>query len=137
MSNGIYVRFKYSDTALPQGSNIVTIFNSVAAGFGGNGLQGAGIHRMMVSIVNSQAGTLKSWFSTAALPSSGTGAGSASDWVQYDSASVAIASANTDNPSDWLIEPFMHWKLEWTNGGSNQTTFIVNVVGTDSRNLAA
>lgn len=125
MNGQTYVNMKYTGSALPGNAETVVIFNSYVAGFGGYGLQGAGIHRVDVSIQNDQAGTLKAYAST-----NGT------TWVQYDSAAISAASSTTESHSDWLVEPYMFWKLEWLNGATPQTIFNVRMAGTDQRPVA-
>ena len=76
------------------------------------------ITRIIFSVKNSQAGTLTASFSR----DSGT------TWTAYDVQSVAIAAANTiSGPFDYLVDPYPDWKLEWTNGGVAQATWIPTI----------
>lgn len=128
------VGFQYVGTALPTGASVVVLFASappsadVAGAFPfGNGFQALGIRRIMISMDNSQAGTLK------AYQSKDRGA----TWSRVDAdIAVAAAAANSENIYDFLVEQYADWKVEWTNGGVDQTVFHVNIVGTGQRVVA-
>jgi hypothetical protein len=111
------VRVKYTGSALPGNAEVVSIFDTTAGGgqMGAAFCATAQLHRLYVTIINSQAGTLKSWSSEDR----------GKNWTQIDSLAVSAASAGTENPSDWLVEPYLDWKLEWTNGATPQTVFRV------------
>lgn len=120
------VRPKYTGTALPTGATTVVIFTTVQAGFGANWFASHGLNRLLMSVNNSQAGTLN------AYESSDRGA----NWVKIDTLAVAAASANTERINDYLVEQYQDWKLEWVNGGVDQTVFAVNLSIVGQRTVA-
>jgi hypothetical protein len=127
-------KFKYVDTALPTGANTVTLFTTAPTGtapfatlgafMGANGFDSMHIARIHVGIVNDQTGTLKAYQSLDR--------GVTWTRVVADTA-VAVVAANSENEYDYLVEGFADWRLDWTNGGSNQTTFKVRIAGTSQR----
>lgn len=123
-----YIRFKYTGTALPTGATTVTLFSTVTAFPFANGLQMLDIDRLYFTIQNDQTGTLKAYFSN----DRGT------TWVRcFPDATVTASATNDENRHDYLVEPYADFKVDWTNGGSNQGTFNINIAGTDQRNVGA
>lgn len=123
MSDCPFPTFKYTGSALPGNAESVTLVDTTTFP-GAKFLQGAGIHRIIVGLVNDQAGTLKASISM----NRGT------TWTQIvaDQA-VAAAAANSENINDYLLEQYPDWRLVWTNGATPQTTFIVNIAGEGQR----
>lgn len=125
------VGFKYTGTALPTGASVVVVFATAPPSAGvagaftfGNALQQLGIRRIMLAVDNDQAGTLK------AYQSKDRGV----TWTRVGGdVAVAAASSNSDNVLDFLVEEYADWKVEWTNGGVDQTKFNMNIVGTGQR----
>lgn len=131
------VEFGYTGTALPDNGEVVVLlataptsgsFTGVIAGpaNAGNQFQNMGIRRIMVGLINSQAGTLKEYVS------SDRGA----NWTQISSTAVAAIAASSQNIYDFLVEHYRDWKLTWTNGATIQATFSPNIVGTGQRVVA-
>lgn len=120
------VRIKYTGSALPGNAETVTIFDTTAGG----GQMGAGfmalaeLNRLYLTIINDQAGTLKSYSSE----NRGT------TWTQISSTAVAASAANSENPYDYLVEPYLDWRLLWVNGATPQTTFRVAAALQGQRN---
>ncbi len=122
-----YPKFKYTDTALPLGASVYTLFNSVTAFPFGNGFQMLDIHRILLTLQNDHTGTIKCSRST----DRGT------NWVRcVPDISVSAASSNDVNSYDFLVEAYEDFKIEWTNGGTNQTVFAPSIVGVPSRQVA-
>lgn len=117
---------KYTGSALPGNAEVVSIFNSVTAFPGAQMLATLGIKRLIFSVDNDQAGTLKAYKSG--------NRGTTWTRVLADIAVVA-AAANTETVKDFLIEQYADFKLEWTNGATPQTVFNVSVALEDTRNL--
>jgi hypothetical protein len=109
------IKVKYTGSALPGNAETVSIFSTVVAFPGQGMIQSMEIHRLYLTLVNDQAGTLKSYSSE----------NRGVTWTQISSTAVAIASANTDQPYDYLIDPYTDWKLDWVNGATPQTSFRV------------
>ena len=73
-----------------------------------------GLKRIVFGVNNSQAGTLKAYWSI----DKGT------NWNQYyEAAQIAASSPVMTGPIDFDICPYDDWKLVWTNGGSAQATW--------------
>lgn len=107
-------------------SNDYVLFDSTVALTGG--LDSHCISRLEFSLNNSASGTRKAYFSQ----DSGT------TWTLYDSTAVsAYSSPAAAGPFDYLLDPYKDFKLVWTNGGSAQTTWIVNIVLVRSDRSAA
>lgn len=118
-----YSRVKYSGSAPGADSNDYILFSTTVAFPGAGMAQGAGVHKLVLNLVNSQAGTLKAYRS----------ADRGTAWTQVDSDAVTVPSAGTSNTAEYLLEPFLDFKLVWTNGGSAQTTWVVDMALTDDR----
>lgn len=121
------IKVKYGGSALPGNAETVNIFSTVVAFPGANMIQSMEIHRFYLGIVNDQAGTLK------AYKSSNRGV----TWTQIDSQAVAAAAGSAENRSDWLIDPYADWKLDWLNGATPQTTFLVDAALQGERTVGA
>jgi hypothetical protein len=119
-----YSQPRYSGTALPGNAETVVLFSTVTA-FPGKSFQaGAGIKRLIIDIKHDQAGTIK------AYRSQNRGV----TWNQlYDSGSIAAPAATSSTIRDFAFEPYMDFKVEWLNGATPQTTFIVDEALTDER----
>lgn len=103
---------------LPTGSNTVTLLDSTTSDFVNNGIK-----RVAVTIYHDQDGTLR-----ASLRMRN------GQWrVYYNSAKSASTSIALTGPVDFLVDTFEHWKLEWVNGGVDQTVFEVEMHGLESR----
>lgn len=125
---GSFPRFLYTGKALPANGDSPVIFDSTVAFPMASGFAMLGIHRLLISITNDQAGTLQASQST----NRGT------TWTRSDAdLAVAIAPSNTNQQFDYLVEPYADWKLVWVNGASTQATFIISIAGSDSRNPAS
>ena len=120
------VRLKYTGTAPGADSAVYTIFSTVATAAAGTGSVAANLPRDFVAwnnfhtfhwdIKHSQAGTMKGYWSN----DGGT------NWIQfYDTGSLA-APTLTDK-DDVPIAGLRDVKFEWTNGGSAQATWAVNM----------
>ena len=134
-----HVRFKYTGSALPGNAETVIIlataptsgsFTGVIAGPGniGHFFQTSKIRRVVLALVNDQAGTLKEY------KSMDRGA----TWLQINpDIAVAASAANSENIYDFWVEPYVDWKLAWTNGAAAQTAFSPDIVGVGQRVIAS
>lgn len=131
------VRFNYTGSALPGNGEVVVLLataptSGVTTGViggsasQGNYFQGVNIRRVLVGLINDQAGTLKEYMSTDRGVT----------WTQISSTAVAAIAANSQNIYDFLVEHYPDWKLTWTNGATPQTAFSPNIAGTDQRVVA-
>lgn len=91
-------------------SNEYTLFDSTVV-FGGGLLPERGINRGQFAVNNTQAGSLKSYWS----PDNGT------TWNLNSTTSVAANAGITAGPYDFVISGFVDWKLTWVNGGVAQS----------------
>lgn len=119
-----HFQIKYTGTALPGNAEVVTLIDTVVAGWGANAIATLGIARFYVAIANSQAGTLKAYKSVDR----------GANWIQIvaDQA-VAIVATNSENINDYLVEAYQDFKLTWTNGASVQTVFSVSMSANGQR----
>lgn len=119
-----YARPKYSGSTPGNDSNDYILFSTTTAfPYAACALQMSGVHKLQLTLVNSQAGTLKAYYSS----DRGT------NWTQTENTSVSAAAANSTNPYDYLVEAYPDIKIVWTNGGSAQATWIVSMALIDSR----
>lgn len=121
-----YSRVKYSGSTPGADSSDYILFSTTTAFPGAGMAQAAGVHKLVLNLVNSHLGTLKAYRSS----NRGT------TWTQVDSDAVAAAGAGLSNTAEYLLEPFLDFKLVWTNGGSAQTTWVVDMALTDDRGAA-
>lgn len=93
-------------------SNTYVLFDSTVAFTGG--LPQHDISRVTFSLNNAASGTRKASWSID----------KGANWNLYDStATTAAVSPAMSGPFDYLVDTYVDWKLEWTNGGSAQTTW--------------
>lgn len=112
---------------LPTGSGTTTLFNSVTA-FGAGSMDGNGMKRLAVSIYHDQSGTLRASWSR----NGGT------TWrTFYNEVKTAPGANAITGPVDFLLDTFSDVKVEWINGGVDQTVFEVEMRGLESRLVAA
>lgn len=120
------IRLKYTGAAPGADSAVYTLFSTVSTAAAGTGSVAAGWPRGVADqmdiatfhydIKHSQTGTVKGWKSL----DGGT------NWAQfYDSGSLT-APTYTSN-AVVLVEGFRDFKFEWTNAGSAQATWIVDM----------
>lgn len=122
------VKFKYTGSALPGNAEVVSFFDTTVAngGMGANWCDTNGVARILVRLINSQAGTLTMEVSTDR----------GSNWTTISTNAVAISSANSENDYDFLVEGLPDVRIRWTNGATPQTVFVPIIVGTDLRHIA-
>lgn len=117
------VILKYMGAALPGNGQVVSIFDSTAAFPSAQYIAMNRLKRLVTDIKNDQAGTL-TWYKSqtrVATPSA------TPVWVAIGTLAVAAAAANATNFNEFLVEEYADFKLEWTNGVTPQTQFIVDV----------
>lgn len=121
---GEIVQFKYNGTAPGADTNTYVIFSSVVALNGARMAQSAGMKRLVVDMKHAGTGTLNLYRSQ----NRGT------TWSQVDTTGVLPIPAATESTIyDHYIEPYPDFKLEWVNGGSAQSTWIIDLALTDER----
>lgn len=106
-----------SQTA-PTGSNTVVVFDTTVQFPGGGGISIHRINRITCAFAQSHSSTLKA-YSRATI-------GGTWDQVGGD---IALSATTTDlNRKDFLVDDLgVDFKLEWTNGGTTQTTYRARV----------
>lgn len=118
-----YTRFKYSGATPGGDSNDYILFSTVTA-FGGKcAHQMAGLHKLVLDLFHTQAGTLKLYRSN----DRGT------TWTQVTSSAKSSPAAGMSSQYEVLVECFADFKLVWTNGGVAQAAWYVDVALTDER----
>jgi hypothetical protein len=108
---------------------VVSIFDSTIAFPSAQYIAMNRLKRLVTDIKNDQAGTL-TWYKSQTRVSSPS---ATPVWVAIGTLAVAIAAANTTNFNEFLIEEYADFKLEWTNGATPQTQFVVDVALTGER----
>lgn len=109
---------RYGGSALPGNAETVVLFSTVVAFPGKSFHAGAGIHRILIDIDHDQSGTIK------AYRSNNRGV----TWTQfYDSGAIAAPGATASTERDIAVEPLQDWKVEWVNGATPQTLFLVDM----------
>lgn len=119
------VTYRYTG-ATPSGANTETLFSSVTAFPGARMAQGSGMKRLIIWVKNAAAGTAKFYVS------SDRGV----NWTQLSEQAVAAAAATDSNYIDFNIESLPDFKVDWTNGGGAQTTWVIHLSMTDERGTA-
>lgn len=100
---------------LPTGSGVVTLFDSTAVPALKSQLQARGFNLYLLSLDNSQAGTLKGYYSMdGSTPS-----------IEFYSSAAAASNSTSTNDYHIDIDGYVDVKFTWTNGGVNQTVFDV------------
>jgi hypothetical protein len=108
---------------LPTGSATTTVFDTTDNDVP-DALVSAGVKWFVYSILNDEDGELKAYWSL----DGGT------NWHQhYSSGTLSAPAAGTTNDGEVYIEHYRDWKIEWVNGGTNQTTFEVSAALTEER----
>ena len=120
------VKFKYTGSALPGNGEVVSFFDTTNTGYGGNFCDTNGIARIMVRLVNDNAGTL----TFESSEDRGT------SWRTRSTNAVAASAANSENVYDFLVEGLPDVRVRWTNGATPQGTFVVSTVGDMMRTVA-
>lgn len=119
----MFTRVTYSGTTPGADSNTYNLYNSTSDG-GGSGFAMKGYHFAVLDIKNAAAGTLKAYKSIDRGVT----------WNQIEQFSVAAAPTAESNKYEFLVEPYMEWKLDWVNGGASQSTmWVVDFALTDRR----
>lgn len=103
----------YTGVALPTGATTTTLFDTTVAFPGAGYIAMNRMKRLQVDLVNSQAGTF-TWQKSANRGLS---------WVQLSTQAAAIGT----NDLDILVENFLDFRLQWTNGGVTQTQFEISM----------
>lgn len=119
------ITLRYTGSTPGADSNDYVLFNSASAGLGA-AMGIYGFSRLTLALKNSHTGTLKFYKSNSRTAGSNPEA-SAVTWSQIAENAVAAAAATSENVYDYLIEPYADVRLIWTNGGSAQTTWVVNM----------
>ena len=103
----------YTGTALPLGATTTTMFDTSTAFPAAGYIAMNRLKRFQVDVVNSQAGTF-TW--QKSLDRGVT-------WIQLATQAAGIGT----NDLDILVENLQDFRIQWTNGGVNQTQFAVSM----------
>lgn len=109
------VILKYTDTALPQATDVDILFSTVAAGAPKHWAAHFGLNAYHFDIKHDQNLTVRGYHSKDRGVT----------WVQFYSTGVLAAPTLTSNDVV-LIEGFEDFKFDMLCGASNQTTCVVN-----------
>lgn len=120
---------KYVGAALPGNAQVVSLFDSSIAFPAPAFIADNRMKRLVLDIKNDQAGTLF-WYKSQTRNTSPAGP---MVWTAIGTIAVAAAAANATNQSEYLLEQYADFKIEWTNGAAPQAVFIVDVALTGER----
>lgn len=116
------VQIKYTGATPGADANVYSLFNTVTAfPDAARAVALAGVVRFVLNLKNNQAGTLK-WYKSADR---------GVNWNQLGQESIAAGGATNSLNRDYEVSPEQDWKIEWTNGGSAQTTWFVDMALSD------
>lgn len=115
-----FARLKYSGSTPGADASTYNLWTSVTAG-GANLASMSGSKYFLLDLKNSHAGTLKA-YKGAARDSTG-----AVTFSQIEQFSVPAAPSAESNKYEFVIDAYTDWKLDWVNGGSAQTTWLVDM----------
>lgn len=111
-----------SGSTLPTGSNRTVLFNSVDA-FGLNKLLDTPVKRISITVYHDQSGHIDASRSLDGVT-----------WRVYSRTSISAPAANNITGAyHYIVEHHANWKLEWVNGGTNQTVFEPELVAYETR----
>lgn len=112
------VRVKYTGATPGADASTYTLFSTVTAFPGANYCAMGGLGRLVLALANSAAGTLKGYVSEDR----------GINWTQIlPDTAVSARTAGNQNPFDIRIGEYPDFKLDWVNGGSAQTTWLVEM----------
>lgn len=120
------VRVKYTGTTPGADSADYVLFDSTVAFTGASMAQIAGLRKIALNLAHSHGGTLKLY------RSSNRGL----TWTQVDDDTATAPLAGASTAYEASIEPFPDFRLVWANGGSAQTTWVVDMALVDDRGAA-
>lgn len=101
----------------------VTMNMNRFGGCGANFFANMALRKFVLSLKNSQAGTLNEYYS----PDRGA------TWQSISSQAVPIPTAGFTTEVEYLIETYSDWRVEWVNGGVAQATWSPQFALSDQR----
>jgi hypothetical protein len=120
----MFAKAKYTGATPGADSSDYTLFNSITAGLPGNWPALHGVFKIVVDIKHDQAGTLK-WYKTDADPTNASDSGVT--WYQMGQLSVSAPASTAGTIAEIFCEAEKHVKVVWTNGGTAQSPFKVDI----------
>jgi hypothetical protein len=118
-----YSRAQYGGATPGADSATYVLFTTqpTATGIAQNLLAGAGIRKIVLDLKNNQSGTLNTY-------KSGNGG---TTWNQISTEAVGATGSTADVHREYPVEGIQDFKIEWVNGGSAQTAWVVDVALSD------
>lgn len=113
-----YAHVKYTGSTPGNDSNTYNLFTTI--GKGGNYFGQNDIHKLALDLKTDQVGTLKAYKSQNGDASSPT-------FEQIYEESVAAPVSTSSTLREFVVDPYADWKLDWVNGGTIQTKFLVDM----------
>lgn len=111
-------RIPYQDTALPTDSDTFTLVDTTVLSPNLRGvIPMAGWHRFFLSVFANQDGTITEY----------TSVDGGTNWRQVGTAESHTGSSTAQTTVEYEVDAYRDWRLIWTNGGTNQTTFEVQM----------
>lgn len=120
MSSMPLARWKYTGSTPGADSNTYNLFSTVTAFNGArSGFPLYGIETFVLDIDCDNDGTLKIYKSQ----DGGT------NWYQIEEEAITGPAASAGIHRAYDVAAYSDWKIDWVNGGSAQTQFIVDMAG--------
>lgn len=111
-----FSRIKYTGSTPGADTDTYNLYDSTE-----NGVEGlfalAGLKKFVVDIKHDTAGTLK-WYKSNDKGVS---------WEQIGEEAIGIPAATATTYKEYTVEPYLHWKIDWVNGGSAQSPWDVDM----------
>jgi hypothetical protein len=119
-------KFVYGGAAPGANTNTTNLFSTVTCFPGGSYFPMLGINKFSITLSYSGTGTLKAYQSD----DRGT------NWYQVSQENISAPASYESLQRDFLVEGMKDWKLDWTNGGSAQSPWVVSMAGVTDRAVA-
>jgi len=108
-------------------SDTYNLVDTTLLGGGSNFFAHSGTAKVELFLKNADTGTLKEYVSEDG----------GVNWSQISETAVSAAAATGQNAYSFVVEPYRDWKLDWVNGGSAQTTWVVSMALVSDRSVAS
>lgn len=124
-----FPKFKYTGSTPGTDSDTYNLINSHSAGWPGNWPAVFGVYKVVLDIKHSHGGTLK-WYKSA------NDIGETATWVQMGESAIAAPASTAGTQFEVFVEAQKHVKVDWVNGGTAQSPWVVDMSGSKQRSVA-
>jgi hypothetical protein len=117
-----YSRVKYTGSTPGADANTYVLFSSYVMYPAPYMLQGGGVKTVALSLEHDHDGTLNTYSSDDGIT-----------WLQVSTEAITAPSASGTTYKEYKVATYPHFKIEWVNASSAQTTWNVGVALIDER----